>query len=81
MGLTAMPIYNITKDTNVTELEDTMHSDNWMMRASFALDTSTCSTAAEPALLTRVPPPGTAKTAPKGSFFLRNHEQRRAQNL
>ena len=38
MGLTAMPIYNITKDTNVTELEDTMHSDNWMMRASFTLD-------------------------------------------
>jgi hypothetical protein len=25
MGLTATPIYNITKDTNVTELEDTMH--------------------------------------------------------
>ena len=23
MGLTATPIYNITKDTNVTELEDT----------------------------------------------------------
>jgi len=35
MGLTAMPIYNITKDTNVTELEDTMHSDNWMMRGFF----------------------------------------------
>ena len=29
-GLTATPIYNITKDTNVTELEDTMHSDNRM---------------------------------------------------
>ena len=28
-GLTATPIY-ITKDTNVTELEDTMHSDNRM---------------------------------------------------
>ena len=27
LGLTATPIYNITKDTNVTELEDTMHSD------------------------------------------------------
>jgi len=35
MGLTAMPIYNITKDINVTELEDTMHSDNWMMRGFF----------------------------------------------
>ena len=29
-GLTSTPIYNITKDTNVTELEDTMHSDNRM---------------------------------------------------
>ena len=28
LGLTATPIYNITKDTNVTELEDTMHSDD-----------------------------------------------------
>src|SRR5262249_47770961 len=27
LGLTATPIYNITKNTNVTELEDTMHSD------------------------------------------------------
>ena len=35
MGLTATPIYNITKDTNVTELEDTMHSDNRMMRGFF----------------------------------------------
>ena len=31
MCLTATPIYNITKDTNATELEDTMHSDNRMM--------------------------------------------------
>ena len=30
LGLTATPIYNITKDTNVTELEDTMHSDDRM---------------------------------------------------
>ena len=35
MGLTATPIYNITKDTNVPELEDTMHSDNRMMRGFF----------------------------------------------
>jgi predicted porin len=28
LGLTATPIYNITKDTNVTELEDTEHGDN-----------------------------------------------------
>ena len=35
MGLTATPIYNITKDTNVTELEDTMHSDNRMMPGFF----------------------------------------------
>jgi len=34
-GLTATPIYNITKDTNVTELEDTMHSDNRMNQAFF----------------------------------------------
>ena len=33
-GLTATPIY-ITKDTNVTELEDTMHSDNRMNQAFF----------------------------------------------
>src|SRR5215471_8323493 len=32
LGLTATPIYNITKDTNVTELEDTMHSDDRMMQ-------------------------------------------------
>ena len=35
MGLTATPIYNITKDTNVTELEDTTHSDNRMMQGFF----------------------------------------------
>jgi len=35
MGLTATPIYNITKDTNVTELEDTMHSDNRAMQGFF----------------------------------------------
>ena len=35
MGLTVTPIYNITKDTNVTELEDTMHSDNRMMQGFF----------------------------------------------
>ena len=35
MGLTATPIYNMTKDTNVTELEDTMHSDNRMMQGFF----------------------------------------------
>jgi hypothetical protein len=34
-GLTATPIYNITKDTNVTELEDDMHSDNRMNQAFF----------------------------------------------
>lgn len=34
-GLTATPISNITKDTNVTELEDTMHSDNRMNQAFF----------------------------------------------
>src|SRR5262252_2480846 len=33
LGLTATPIWNITKDTNVTELEDTMHSDNRMNRS------------------------------------------------
>ena len=36
LGLTATPIYNITKDTNVTELEDTMHSDD-RMNQSFLL--------------------------------------------
>jgi predicted porin len=36
LGLTGTPIYNITKDTNVTELEDTMHSDN-RMNMSFLL--------------------------------------------
>jgi predicted porin len=35
LGLTATPIYNITKDTNVTELEDTMHSDNRMNQGFF----------------------------------------------
>jgi predicted porin len=35
LGLTATPIYNITKDTNVTELEDTMHSDNRMVQGFF----------------------------------------------
>ena len=34
-GLTATPIYNVTKDTNVTELEDTMHSDNRMSQGFF----------------------------------------------
>jgi predicted porin len=33
LGHTATPIWNITKDTNVTELEDTMHSDNRMNRS------------------------------------------------
>jgi predicted porin len=36
LGLTGTPIYNITKDTNVTDLEDTMHSDN-RMNQSFIL--------------------------------------------
>jgi predicted porin len=35
LGLTATPIYNITKDTNVSELEDTMHGDNRMMQSFF----------------------------------------------
>jgi predicted porin len=35
LGLTATPIYNITKDTNVTDLEDTMHSDNRMNQSFF----------------------------------------------
>jgi predicted porin len=35
LGLTATPIYNITKDTNVTELEDTMHSDDRMNQGFF----------------------------------------------
>jgi predicted porin len=35
LGLTATPIYNVTKDTNVTELEDTMHSDNRMSQGFF----------------------------------------------
>jgi predicted porin len=35
LGLTATPVYNITKDTNVTDLEDTMHSDNRMMQGFF----------------------------------------------
>ena len=30
LGLTATPIFNITKDTNVSELEDDVHSDNRM---------------------------------------------------
>ena len=34
-GLTPTPIYNITKDTNVTELEDTMHSDDRMNQGFF----------------------------------------------
>jgi hypothetical protein len=33
LGLTATPIYNITKDMNVTELEDTIHSDDRMNRS------------------------------------------------
>jgi predicted porin len=39
MGLTATPIYNITKDTNVSELEDTMHSDNRVMQSFFLRST------------------------------------------
>ena len=35
LGLTGTPIYNITKDTNVSELEDTMHSDNRMVQGFF----------------------------------------------
>jgi hypothetical protein len=35
LGLTATPIYNITKDTNVSELEDTEHGDNRMMQSFF----------------------------------------------
>lgn len=35
LGLTGTPIYNITKDTNVTDLEDTMHSDNRMNQSFF----------------------------------------------
>lgn len=35
LGLTGTPIYNITKDTNVSDLEDTMHSDNRMMQGFF----------------------------------------------
>jgi predicted porin len=35
LGLTATPIYNITKDTNVSYLEDTMHSDDRMMQDFF----------------------------------------------
>src|SRR5262245_16087170 len=35
LGLTATPIYNITKDTNVTDLEDTMHSDDRMNQSFF----------------------------------------------
>ena len=35
LGLTATPIYNITKDTNVSDLEDTMHSDDRMMQDFF----------------------------------------------
>lgn len=34
-GLTATPIYDITKDTNVTELEDDINSDNRMNQAFF----------------------------------------------
>jgi Gram-negative porin len=34
-GLTSTPIYNITKDTNVTELEDDMHGDNRMNQSFF----------------------------------------------
>jgi predicted porin len=33
LGLTATPIYNITKDTNVSDLEDSMHSDDRMMQS------------------------------------------------
>jgi hypothetical protein len=35
LGLTATPIYNITKNTNVSDLEDSMHSDNRMMQSFF----------------------------------------------
>ncbi len=35
LGLTGTPIYNITKDTNVTELEDTTHSDDRMNMGFF----------------------------------------------
>jgi predicted porin len=35
LGLTGTPIYNITEDTNVTDLEDTMHSDNRMNQSFF----------------------------------------------
>ncbi len=39
LGLTATPIYNITKDTNVSDLEDTMHSDNRMMQGFYLRST------------------------------------------
>lgn len=35
LGLSPTPVYNITKDTNVTELEDTMHSDDRMNQGFF----------------------------------------------
>lgn len=35
LGLTSTPVYNITKDTNVSELEDDMHGDNRMMQNFF----------------------------------------------
>jgi len=35
LGRTGTPIYNITKDTNVTDLEDTMHSDDRMNQSFF----------------------------------------------
>src|SRR4029079_3948425 len=54
-GLTATPIYNITKDTNVTELEDTMHSDN-RRAPTPKLVFPTCDGRTSPGAMTRATP-------------------------
>jgi predicted porin len=57
LGLTATPIYNITKDTNVTELEDTMHSD-FRMNQGFFLRPKGYNKEIGNALAPAPPPPG-----------------------
>jgi predicted porin len=57
LGLTSMPKDDIVKDTNVTDLEDTMFSDNHMMR-SFFLRPKGFNTEVGNTLAPAPPPPG-----------------------
>jgi len=62
-GLTATPIY-ITKDTNVTELEDTMHSDNRMNQAFFLRPKGSNTEAVFPTCDGRTSPGATTRATP-----------------